>query len=119
MNAELEIVLRDLWQKRRQDEWVFWNPMTGGRYTDRFDLMRRICKRAGVRPYTYHTIRHFVASYLYDKRKASVAGDQYAPAAHQLPDDGTISAAGRPEPPGNDAAPGGGIEGILKAARAE
>ena len=76
MNAELEIVLRDLWQKRRQDEWVFWNPGTGGRYRDRFDLMRRICTRTGVRPYTYHTIRHFVASCLYDKRKASVAGDQ-------------------------------------------
>jgi len=69
MNAELEKVLRDLWQKRRQDEWIFWNSRTGGRYTDRFDLMRRICQRAGVRRYTYHTIRHFVASYLYDKEK--------------------------------------------------
>jgi integrase len=69
MNAELEKVLRDLWQKRHQDQWVFANPRTGGRYTDRFDLMRRICQRAGVRRYTYHTIRHFVASYLYDKEK--------------------------------------------------
>ena len=69
MNAELEKVLRDMWQKRRQDEWIFWNSRTGGRYTDRFDLMRRICQRAGVRRYTYHTIRHFVASYLYDKEK--------------------------------------------------
>lgn len=31
--------------------------------------MRRICKRAGLRRYTYHCIRHFVASYLYDKEK--------------------------------------------------
>jgi integrase len=69
MNAELKKVLGDLWQKRHQDQWVFANPRTGGRYTDRFDLMRRICQRAGVRRYTYHTIRHFVASYLYDKEK--------------------------------------------------
>ena len=33
MNAELEKVLRDLWQKRRQVEWVFVNPRTGSRYT--------------------------------------------------------------------------------------
>jgi integrase len=69
MNAALEKVLRDLWQKRTQDEYVFVSPRTGGRYTDRFELMRRICERAGVRRYTYHTIRHFVASYLYDKEK--------------------------------------------------
>jgi len=34
--------------------------------------MRRICKRSGVRRYTYHTIRHFVASYLYDKEKRTL-----------------------------------------------
>ena len=36
---------------------------------DRFELIRRICQRAEVRRYTYYTIRHFVASYLYDKEK--------------------------------------------------
>ena len=69
MNAALEGVLRDLWKKRTQDEYVFVNPRSGDRYTDRFELMRRICRRAGVRRYTYHCIRHFVASYLYDKEK--------------------------------------------------
>jgi integrase len=69
MNAELEKVLRNLWQKRTQNEYVFINPRTRDRYTDRFELMRRICRRAGVRPFTYHCIRHFVASYLYDKGK--------------------------------------------------
>jgi integrase len=69
MNAELEKVLKNLWQKRIGDEYVFINPKTGDRYIDRFELMRRICRRAGVRHYTYHCIRHFVASYLYDKEK--------------------------------------------------
>ena len=72
MNSKLEKVLRDLWQKRHQDQWVFANPRTGGRYADRFDQLRRICQRSGVRCYTYHTFRHFVASYLYDKEKRSL-----------------------------------------------
>jgi len=61
--------VRDLWKKRRQDEYIFVNPRSGDRYTDRFELMRRICKRAGLKRYTYHYIRHFVASYLYNKEK--------------------------------------------------
>lgn len=69
MNGALEGVLRDFWKKRTKEDHVFVNPRSGTRYTDRFDLMRRICKRAGVRRYTYHCIRHFVASYLYDKEK--------------------------------------------------
>lgn len=69
MNEDLEGVLRDLQKKATHGEYVFTNPRTGGRYTDRFDLMRRICRRAGVRRYTFHCIRHFVASYLYDKEK--------------------------------------------------
>jgi integrase len=73
MNADLERVLRDLYRKRTQDEWVFINPRTGDRYTNRFELMRRICQRAGVPQYTYHCIRHFVASYLYDKEKRPLA----------------------------------------------
>ena len=61
--------VRDLWKKRRQDEYIFVNPRSGDRYTDRFELMRRICKRAGLKRYTYHYFRHFVASYLYNKEK--------------------------------------------------
>ena len=119
MNAELEKVLRDLWQKRRQDEWVFWNPRTGGRFTDRFDLMRRICQRAGVRRYTYHTIRHFVASYLYDKEKRPLpeiskllrhTNYQTTERYLQLVDPNLRETMRLLE---------GGIEGILKAARAE
>jgi integrase len=73
MNKDLEKVLRDLWKKRTQDEWVFLNPRTGTRFVDRYDMFRRICDRAGVRRYSYHTIRHFVASFLYDKMKRPIS----------------------------------------------
>jgi integrase len=69
MNEELEGVLRVLWQKREQEEWVFFNSMTGTRYLYRPKLMKTICKTAGVKTYGFHTIRHFAASYLYDKMR--------------------------------------------------
>lgn len=73
MNEDLEAVLWNLWQKREQEEWVFFNAMTGTRYLYRPKIMGTICKRAGVPKYGFHTIRHFVASYLYDKKKVSLA----------------------------------------------
>ncbi len=73
MNEDLERVLRNLWKKRTQDEWVFLSHRTGTRFVDRYDMFRRICKRAGVRRYSYHTIRHFVASFLYDKMKRPIS----------------------------------------------
>jgi integrase len=73
MNEDLVKVLWDLWQKRTQEEWVFLSPLTGTRYVHRFTLIHNICERAGVPHYTYHCIRHFVASYLFDKKKVSLA----------------------------------------------
>ncbi len=73
MNEDLEKVLRDLWKKRTQDEWVFLSHRTGTRFVDRYDMFRRICTRAGVLRYSYHTIRHFVASFLYDKMKRPIS----------------------------------------------
>jgi integrase len=72
MNEDLEAVLWGLWQKKEQDEWVFFNPTRGTRYLYRPKLMGTICKRAGVPKYGFHTIRHFVASYLFDKKKVSL-----------------------------------------------
>lgn len=72
MNEDLEEVLWTLWQKRKSEEWVFVSPLTGSHYVHRFTLMRSICQRAGVPRYGYHTIRHFVASYLFDKKKVSL-----------------------------------------------
>ena len=71
-DEDLEKILWELWQKRTQDEWVFLSPLTGKHYVHRFTLMKNICERAGVSHYTYHTIRHFVASYLFDKKKVSL-----------------------------------------------
>ncbi len=72
MNEDLEVVLWGLWGKREQDEWVFYNRKTRTRYGYRAKLMDTICKRAGVPKYGFHTIRHFVASYLFDKKKVSL-----------------------------------------------
>ena len=36
-------------------------------------MLRRICKRAGVQQFSFHTIRHFVASYLFDKKKRPIS----------------------------------------------
>jgi len=72
MNEDLEEVLWGLWQKREQEEWVFLNQRQGTRYLYRPKLMGTICKRAGVPKYGFHTIRHFVASYLFDKKKVSL-----------------------------------------------
>jgi integrase len=44
-------------------EWVFPAP-GGGRYLYRQHLMGRICRRAGVRPFGFHAIRHLSASLL-------------------------------------------------------
>jgi integrase len=72
MNEDLEKVLWGLWQNRKDSEWVFTNPLTGNRYFNRFKLIRSICRRAGVPKFGYHAIRHFVASYLVDKKKVSL-----------------------------------------------
>jgi integrase len=72
MNEDLEAVLWGLWQKRTQDEYVFFNHRQGTRFLYRPKLMGSICKRAGVPKYGFHTVRHFVASYLFDKKKVSL-----------------------------------------------
>jgi len=72
MNEDLEAVLWGLWQKKEQDEWVFFNQRQGTRYLYRPKLMGTICKRAGVDKFGFHVIRHFVASYLYDIKKISL-----------------------------------------------
>ena len=72
MNEILHETLQQLWRKRSQEEWVFLNPTTGNRYMHRPKVMGTICKRAGVRRFGFHAIRHYVASYLADKKKYSI-----------------------------------------------
>lgn len=99
MNADLRNVLWHRWQTRNQDEWVFYNKKTGTRYMHRPKLMSAICSRAGIAPiamtkrkvpvwnkklkkrsyvvkevpryYGFHTIRHFISSYLFNVKKVS------------------------------------------------
>jgi integrase len=73
MNRALYDTLWNLWGKREQDTWVFYNQATGSRYNRRPKLMRSICSRAGVPAYGFHAIRHYVASRLYDEKKWSMA----------------------------------------------
>lgn len=47
-----------------QNEWVFPNPENGQPYKVRQRQMKRICGRAGVRPFDLHAIRHLTASIL-------------------------------------------------------
>lgn len=73
MNKVLFDTLWTLWTNRRQDEWVFYNSRTATRYYSRRKILRAACKRAGIRQFGYHSIRHFVASLLRDRKKFSIA----------------------------------------------
>jgi integrase len=72
MSEVLYGVLWNLWQKRKSEQWVFPAP-SGDRYVYRRKLMHSVCKRAGVPYFGFHAIRHWVASYLYDRKKVSLA----------------------------------------------
>jgi integrase len=69
MNEDLYQTLRLLWKRRKQSTWLFYNERTQTRYLRRPKLMRSVCKRAGVKCYGFHALRHFVASYLQDIEK--------------------------------------------------
>ena len=74
MNETLYEVLWRRWQNRRKDSpFVFTSSKTGGRYSReaKKGLMTRLCRQAGVKPFTMHAIRHLVASILSDSHKAS------------------------------------------------
>jgi integrase len=101
MNQVLYDTLKARWQKRTQDQWVYFNDKTvrdgektGDRYYHRPRMMATICKRAGISPigkgriklwrgkdkgkmveidhyYGFHSFRHFMASYLADEEKIS------------------------------------------------
>jgi len=68
MNKTLYGVLRRRWMERNgNDSLVF----RFNQYQRNF-MMRMLCKRAGVRPFGFHAIRHHVASVLNDSGKASM-----------------------------------------------
>lgn len=84
MNQDLHAVLWDLWQKRQQNQWVFYNEKTGTRFNKRPKMMRSLCIRAFAPNlketaktkydgllFGFHDIRHFMASFLADRKKQS------------------------------------------------
>ena len=95
MNQDLYDVLWGRWGKKVQDKWVFFNEKTQTRYLKRPKMMFSICQRAGIKPlsttrrkivrgknkgkyieigvyYGFHSLRHFMASYLLDEEKVSL-----------------------------------------------
>lgn len=69
MNTILKGYLLELWEKRVQNEWVLFNQRTKTRYVRNHRFMGRLCKRLGIPHYGFHSIRHFVCSYLLDQEK--------------------------------------------------
>ncbi len=69
MNQDLYSLMKVMWDKRRQEQWVFWNARTKDRFNRRPKLMKHTCERAGVPHYGLHAIRHFVATYAHDIQK--------------------------------------------------
>jgi integrase len=77
MTSELKRALLQWWEKRplKHSAYVFTCldniPCLGERYGKPFvcrsKFMRRICKKAGVKPFGFHSIRHLTASILYHK----------------------------------------------------
>ncbi|MHC1728017.1 MAG: tyrosine-type recombinase/integrase [Syntrophobacteraceae bacterium] len=61
INEVLRSVLSDL---PREGEYVFTNPLTGKPYDYRDKFLPNLCKKAGVRKFMYHALRHFGASKL-------------------------------------------------------
>jgi integrase len=69
INKTLHGTLWQLWRRREQEQWVFWNKKEKNRYNRRPKLMRSLCKRANVSHYGFHCIRHYVATLLHDSLK--------------------------------------------------
>lgn len=71
MTPELYAELMRLWSKRA-GTWVFPNPETGEPYRNRRKQILNACRLAGVPYYSWHCIRHHVASLLADTHKESL-----------------------------------------------
>ena len=65
INQALKRVFQELLKQRRLDtEYVFVNPDTGKRYTDLKRSFATACRKAGIRDFKFHDLRHTFASQL-------------------------------------------------------
>jgi integrase len=64
MTGELHEILGAYRQRHSGTGSVFASPLTGEPYTTRKGLMRALCRRAGVKPFGFHAIRHLSATIL-------------------------------------------------------
>ncbi len=71
INDEHYHVLWKMWQKRSQETWVFFNKRTQDRYYHRPKFMKSLCKKADVKSFGFHSIRHFMLWLLNDDPKVS------------------------------------------------
>jgi integrase len=81
MTQKLNEVMRRRWTTRnKESQFVFCKP-DGSRYTrdDHFikQFMPRLCKKAKVKPFGFHAIRHRVAAILMDSGKATLGDIQH------------------------------------------
>jgi len=77
MTSELRMVLSEWWLQRpvKESPYVFiclnkenfCEAYFGKPYTNRQHFMKKLCKRAGVKVFGFHAIRHLTASILYHK----------------------------------------------------
>ena len=75
MTETLRGVLKRRWDNRdKTTPYVFHN-IDGTRYTyiQKRDTMKKLCRKAGVKIFGFHAIRHHVASILADSGKASLS----------------------------------------------
>ncbi|GFM36904.1 tyrosine-type recombinase/integrase [Desulfovibrio psychrotolerans] len=74
-------IFKQLWEERdRQSRFVFTNPETGGQFTKLQPRLRymleRLCRKVGVKPFGFHSLRHYVSQRLMDSGKATLTDIQ-------------------------------------------
>ena len=75
MTDTLFSVLKRRWLKRNKESSFVFHDEDGSKlmYTKKRNTMRQLCKKAKVKTFGFHAIRHHVASILADSGKASIS----------------------------------------------